>query len=63
MTRKRVARRLRHVARNHVDQLPTGSLTVVRALPSSADAVSSELERDLVFALDKSGAFRIGDAA
>lgn len=55
VTRKRVARRLRHVARAHVDQLPAGSLTVVRALPSAKSATSQELQEDFSYALGKLG--------
>ncbi|MFZ1362500.1 MAG: ribonuclease P protein component [Candidatus Nanopelagicales bacterium] len=63
VTRSRVARRLRHVARNHVEQLPEGSLTVVRALPASRNASSGDLERDLSFTLTKLGVLSAGDAA
>lgn len=62
MTRKRVARRLRHVARSYVAQMPAGSLTVVRALPKSAGASSAELERDFAFALRKLGLGEVSTA-
>lgn len=62
MTRSRVARRLRHIARAHVEHLPAGSLTVVRALPASAKASSGDFERDLTFALTKLGAIQVGGA-
>jgi ribonuclease P protein component len=49
--RNRVKRRLRHLCREHLDQLPHGSLLVVRALPAAAaasyDELGSELSRGL----------------
>ena len=50
VVRNRVKRRLRHLARVHVDtleQLPGRVTWVVRALPASASASSSELGRDM----------------
>jgi ribonuclease P protein component len=47
VVRHRVARRIRHVAANHLDSLPTGSLLVLRALPQAADAHSSTLENEI----------------
>lgn len=41
--RHRVARRLRHVMRDRLPQLPAGSRVVVRALPRSAAATSARL--------------------
>jgi ribonuclease P protein component len=41
--RHRVARRLRAELARRLDVLPTGSATVVRALPAAADASSGEL--------------------
>lgn len=46
VVRHRVARRLRHVMRDRLPQLPSGSLVVVRALPRSATATSSGLAID-----------------
>lgn len=47
VTRNRVKRRLRHLAREHVTVLPGSAVLVVRALPAAADASSSELAADL----------------
>lgn len=47
VVRNRVKRRLRHLAREHVSSLPGSCVLVVRALPASAAASSSELGRDL----------------
>jgi len=44
--RHRVARRLRHVARSVLPELGSDHV-VIRALPSSRDAVSARLERQL----------------
>ena len=46
VTRNRVKRRLRHLAREHVSSLP-GAVLVVRALPAAAGAPSAELGADL----------------
>jgi ribonuclease P protein component len=51
VVRNRVRRRLRHVMADRLGLLPAGSLVVVRALPSSADASSAELAEDLDRAL------------
>ena len=45
--RHRVARRLRHAARLVVDELEAGDRVVIRALPSSRDAISARLEQQL----------------
>lgn len=45
--RHRVSRRLRHVMRKLLGELSPGDLLVLRALPSSRDATSDELERQL----------------
>jgi ribonuclease P protein component len=45
--RHRVARRLRHIVRPHVLDLPDGSLLVLRATPAAAGATSSELAADV----------------
>jgi ribonuclease P protein component len=47
VTRNLVKRRLRHLARERVDQLPTGSMLVVRALPAAAEATYEELGAEL----------------
>jgi ribonuclease P protein component len=49
--RHRVARRLRHVARSMVDELDPADRVVIRALPSSRDAISARLEQELRTAL------------
>jgi ribonuclease P protein component len=41
VTRHRIARKARHTLRDLYPQLPTGSLMVIRALNSAADADSS----------------------
>ncbi|MGH3550680.1 MAG: ribonuclease P protein component [Pseudonocardiaceae bacterium] len=51
VVRHRVARRLRHLMRSRLANLPAGSLVVVRALPSSAGASSAALGEDLDSAL------------
>lgn len=50
VTRNKVRRRLRHIARDYMDSLPGGSLLVVRANPPAAAARQSDLaaEFDLV---------------
>ncbi|MCW2753839.1 MAG: ribonuclease protein component [Marmoricola sp.] len=47
VTRNRVKRRLRHLMRERVSMLPSGSLLVVRALPGSAAATSRDLAAEL----------------
>lgn len=49
--RHRVVRRLRHLVRDRLDQLPAGALVVVRALPAARDADSAALGSDLDAAL------------
>ncbi|GLU46996.1 ribonuclease P protein component [Nocardiopsis ansamitocini] len=48
VVRKRVQRKLRHLMRDRVAELPTGSLLVVRAKPASAilghDALAAQLD-------------------
>jgi ribonuclease P protein component len=51
--RHRVARRLRHAARNVVDDLGAGDRLVIRALPGSRTAISARLEQELRSALAK----------
>ncbi|MER5868447.1 ribonuclease P protein component [Streptomyces sp. NPDC002044] len=53
VVRNRVKRRLRHLVRERLSQLPAGSLVVVRALPGSGDAGPDELARDLDAALTR----------
>lgn len=47
VTRNKVRRRLRHLAREWVPRLAPGSLLVVRALPAAATASSATLRADL----------------
>ncbi|GAB2867892.1 hypothetical protein GCM10027026_17470 [Myroides odoratimimus subsp. xuanwuensis] len=47
VTRNRVKRRLRHLAREHLTVLPGSGVLVVRALPASATASYAELGSDL----------------
>lgn len=54
--RNRVKRRLRHLMREHVAQLPRGSRTVIRALPAAATLSSGVLAADLLSALQRAGA-------
>ena len=49
VTRNRVKRRLRHLMRERVTSLPSGSMLVVRALPTAAGADY----RDLAVELDR----------
>jgi ribonuclease P protein component len=51
VTRNRVRRRLRHLARERLASLPPGSLLVLRALPAAATASYDALGRDLDSAL------------
>ncbi|GHE60759.1 MULTISPECIES: ribonuclease P protein component [Streptomyces] len=53
VVRNRVKRRLRHLVRERLSQLPAGSLVVVRALPGAGDAGADELARDLDAALTR----------
>lgn len=53
VVRHRVARRLRHLMRDRLRDLPAGTLVVVRALPPAADASSRELGADIDAALKK----------
>ncbi|PZS29573.1 MAG: ribonuclease P protein component [Pseudonocardiales bacterium] len=53
VTRNQVARRLRHLVRGHLTDLPPGSRVVVRALPAAATASSATLGRELDSALGK----------
>ncbi|MFG3282794.1 ribonuclease P protein component [Streptomyces sp. NPDC048111] len=51
VVRNLVKRRLRHLVRERLSQLPAGSLVVVRALPGAGDADHAQLARDLDAAL------------
>jgi ribonuclease P protein component len=51
VTRNRVRRRLRHLMQPRLDDLPSGSSTVVRALPSAATSDWHRLADDLDAAL------------
>ncbi|MFF5262518.1 ribonuclease P protein component [Actinomadura viridis] len=53
VVRNHVRRRLRHLARRHLDRLPPGSLLVVRANPAAGTARHDELAADLESALDR----------
>lgn len=53
VVRNKVKRRLRHLMRERVDQLPPGSLVVVRALPPAGDADHAQLAQDLDAALQR----------
>jgi ribonuclease P protein component len=59
--RHRVSRMLRHVARGVIEDLGPGDKVVIRALPSSRNAISARLEQELRTALrraSESGARR-----
>ncbi|MEV7427185.1 MULTISPECIES: ribonuclease P protein component [unclassified Streptomyces] len=47
VVRNVVKRRLRHLIRDRLSELPPGSLVVVRALPGAGDADHAQLARDL----------------
>jgi ribonuclease P protein component len=49
--RHRVARRLRHAARNVITELDPADRVVIRALPSSGGTISARLEQELRTAL------------
>ena len=51
VVRNMVKRRLRHLVRSHLADLPSASMIVVRALPASAAASYEDLGRDLEAAL------------
>ncbi|MEV0840057.1 ribonuclease P protein component [Actinocatenispora sera] len=56
--RNKVRRRLRHLARERLDQLPAGTTVLVRALPAAADRTFQQLGRDLDAALAAAAAPR-----
>ena len=51
--RHQVSRRLRHVARCVIEDLDPGDRVVIRALPSSRNAISARLEQQLRVALQR----------
>ncbi|MCS0635209.1 ribonuclease P protein component [Streptomyces sp. LP05-1] len=53
VVRNQVKRRLRHLMRDRLSELPPGSLVVVRALPGAGDAETAQLARDLDAALQR----------
>lgn len=53
VVRNTVTRRLRALARERLDRLPSGSTLVVRALPTAATASSVRLAADLDACLDR----------
>ncbi|WP_344495927.1 ribonuclease P protein component [Streptomyces enissocaesilis] len=53
VVRNVVKRRLRHLVRDRLSELPPGSLVVVRALPGAGDADHAQLARDLDAALQR----------
>ncbi|WP_426247249.1 ribonuclease P protein component [Nocardioides sp. LHG3406-4] len=53
VVRNRVKRRLRHLCREHVSELPGSATLVVRALPRAATASAAELRADLVRCLQR----------
>lgn len=61
--RNRVRRQLRHLARERVTLLPSGSVLVVRALPPAAEAAYGGLARDFDAAMKRLGLVRSVPAA
>lgn len=55
VARNRVKRRLRHLTREHLTELPGRGVLVVRANPVAADADHTALERDLVRGMARLG--------
>ena len=55
VTRNRVKRRLRHLVRERLTELPAGASLVVRALPPAATAEYDGLRADLGGALERLG--------
>jgi ribonuclease P protein component len=53
VARHRVIRRLRHAVQRTVDDLPPGSTTVIRALPTAARASWPALVADVTSGLDR----------
>ena len=63
VTRNRVKRRLRHLARERVPALPGSALLVVRALPAAASASYAALAADFDSALRRLGGRVAGSSA
>ncbi|MEV0436639.1 ribonuclease P protein component [Nocardia sp. NPDC050413] len=63
VVRHRVARRLRHMCAQVIDELPADTDVVIRALPGAATADSAELLRQLRAGLRKLGLQRVPAAA
>ncbi|MCA2209857.1 ribonuclease P protein component [Nocardia rosealba] len=63
VVRHRVARRLRHMCAQVIDDLPADTDVVIRALPGAATADSAELLRQLRAGLRKLGLHRVPAAA
>ncbi|MGM7647216.1 ribonuclease P protein component [Nocardia sp. JW2] len=63
VVRHRVARRLRHMCAQVIDELPADTDVVIRALPGAATADSVELLRQLRAGLRKLGLQRVPAAA
>jgi ribonuclease P protein component len=63
VVRHSVVRKLRHLVRPRLAVLPGGSQLVVRALPGSATATSTELGADLDVALERALGKATADAA
>jgi len=61
VVRNTVRRRLRHLVRSHLAELPPGTALVVRALPPAAGVPSARLGADLAAAVRT--ARRTGEAA
>jgi len=53
VVRNRVRRRLRHLVRDRLGDVPGGAVLVVRALPDAAAASSDELRGDLARCLER----------
>ena len=53
VVRNRVRRRLRHLVRDRLRELPPGAVVVVRALPAAAGMSSDELRGDLARCLER----------
>lgn len=53
VTRNRVKRRLRHLARERLSSLPGSCVLVVRALPTSAESSYADIGADLDAVLDR----------
>ncbi len=53
VVRNRVKRRLRHLVKAHLSDLPQSSVLVIRALPPSAGLSASELGAELARCLER----------